>query len=215
VERLAPAQLRQLQGGIIGGAPVRGDVRQRLQGTRLRVGYGQTECGPGVTLGEAGDWATDDYLGRPLGCDVALRPSPEASTGELFVQGENLALGYVQGKEVLPVVAVDGWRATGDLATRMGEGFVFQGRKDELFKLDNGRMVNPIPLELPYAGRILLVGEGQKAVQPLARDEVPAAFSLPVPHLPPRLMPEAFWTACTTLSGKVSRRRASALFYRE
>jgi hypothetical protein len=101
------------------------------------------------------------------------------------------------------------------LATRFGDGFVFRDRKDELFKLDNGRMVNPAPLELAYEGRILLIGEGRAAVQPLARGEMPHSFSLPVPHLPPRLMPEAFWTACTTVTGKVSRRRAQPLVYQQ
>jgi long-subunit acyl-CoA synthetase (AMP-forming) len=215
VEQLGFASLKRVQGGIVGGAPVRGDVRRHLQGTRLRVGYGQTECAPGVTLGEAGEWECDDFLGHPLGCEVALRSAPADATGELLVRGENLALGYQSGELLLPVVGEDGWRATGDLATPSGNGFVFQGRKDELFKLDNGRMVNPVPLELPYDGRILLIGEGREAVQPLAREELPAKFTLSVPHLPPKLMPEAFWAACTTVTGKVSRRRAQALFYQE
>jgi long-subunit acyl-CoA synthetase (AMP-forming) len=215
IESLASAPLKRVRGGIVGGAPVRGAVRRHLQGTRLRVGYGQTECAPGVTLGEAGEWECDDFLGRPWGCEVALRMGPGEATGELFVRGENLAMGYASGEQFLPVVGEDGWRATGDLAERSGEALVFQGRKDELFKLDNGRMVNPVPLELPYAGRILLIGEGQKAVQPLARDEMPQQFTLPLPHLPPQLMPEAFWAACTTVTGKVSRRRAEALFYKQ
>jgi long-subunit acyl-CoA synthetase (AMP-forming) len=214
IERLSVGALSRLSGGIVGGAPVRGDVRERLQGTRLRVGYGQTECAPGVTLGEAGEWDCDDFLGRPLGCEVILRGQPGDAGGELLLRGENLAMGYATGEQFLPVVLEDGWRATGDLATRQGDGFIFQGRKDELFKLDNGQMVNPVPLELPYAGRILLIGEGRAAIQPLARDEMPPAFTLPLPHLPPKLMPEAFWTACTTVTGKISRRRAQALFYR-
>jgi Acyl-CoA synthetases (AMP-forming)/AMP-acid ligases II len=81
IERLAPAPLKRVQGGIVGGAPVRGEVRQHLQGTRLRVGYGQTECAPGVTLGEAGEWECDDFLGRPLGCEVVLRPAAGEATG--------------------------------------------------------------------------------------------------------------------------------------
>ena len=178
VERLGSVRLSNAcEGGIVGGAPVRGAVRRHLQGTHLRVGYGQTECGPGVTLGEAGEWEWDDFLGRPWGCEVALRSAPGETNEELFLRGENLAMGYASAEQFLPIVREDGWRATGDLATRSGEGFIFQGRKDELFKLDNGRMVNPVPLELPYAGRILLIGEGRQAVQPLARDEMPPAFT--------------------------------------
>jgi long-subunit acyl-CoA synthetase (AMP-forming) len=214
VERLPDAMLRHLQGGIVGGAPVRGLLRQRLQNSRLRVGYGQTECAPGVSLGEAGEWGLDDFLGRPIGCEVALGRGPSEDVGEILVRGPNLAMGYVDDDRLVPVVSTDGWRMTGDLAAMAGDGYVFQGRKDELFKLDNGRMVNPVPLELPFEGRILLIGEGREAVQPLARGETPVSFTLPVPHLEPKLMPEAFWDACTTVTGKVSRRRAQVLFYR-
>jgi len=178
------------------------------------VGYGQTECSPGAALGNAGEWEHDDFLGRPLGCEVVLRPSSGERASELALRGRNLAMGYVQGDELIPVVSADGWRATGDLATRSGDGFVFQGRKDELFKLNNGRMVNPVPLERPYDGRVLLIGQGREAVQPLLlRGEVPPAFALPVPYREPILMPEAFWSACTTPTGKVSRQRAQLLFY--
>jgi long-subunit acyl-CoA synthetase (AMP-forming) len=213
IESLGDKPLGDLQGGIVGGAPVRGEVRRRLQKTRLRVGYGQTECGPGVTLGEPGEWERDDFLGRAIGCEVALRPGPYEGAGELCVQGPNLAMGYLPSGESSPLALEEGWHGTGDLATRFRDGFVFQGRKDELFKLDNGRMVNPVPLELPYEGRVLLIGEGREAVQPLARGELPRTFSLPVPHLPPKLMPETFWAACTTPTGKISRRRAQTLFY--
>lgn len=213
VERLTDRSCSKVQAGIVGGAPVQGHVRRRLQPTMLRVGYGQTECAPGVSVGHAGEWEVDDFLGRPLGCEVKLRPGDGERFGELAVQGPNLAMGYAQEDTFIPVVSADGWRATGDLATPLGDGFVFQGRKDELFKLDNGRMVNPVPLERPYEGRVLLIGAGRGAVQPLLRGEAPQTFALPVPHLEPRLMPEGFWTACTTSSGKVSRRRAHLLFY--
>ncbi len=213
IERLSDRSLRRVRGGIVGGAPVHGRVRRRLQATQLRVGYGQTECAPGVSLGGAGEWETDDFLGRAMGCALTLRTDAGERTGELFVQGPNLAMGYVQGDQLTPVASPDGWRATGDLATACGEGFVFQGRKDELFKLDNGRMVNPVPLERPYEGCVLLVGEGRAAVQPLLRGAAPQGFTLPVPYLQPRPMPEDFWSACTTATGKVSRRRAQQLFY--
>ena len=205
--------LLSLTGGIVGGAPIRGSLRVRLERTRLRVGYGQTECSPGVTLGRPGEWERDDFLGRPLGCEVVLGPPDEEGGRELLVRGSNTALGSLDGDTLKPVVGPDGWLATGDLAlpTDTG-GFVFQGRSDERFKLDNGRMVNPAPLELPYEDRVLLIGAGQSMVQPLVRGDIPPGFTLPVPHRAPRRMPESFWAACTTASGKVSRRRAEQLF---
>jgi long-subunit acyl-CoA synthetase (AMP-forming) len=205
--------LLSLTGGIVGGAPVRGSLRVRLERTRLRVGYGQTECSPGVTLGRPGEWERDDFLGRPLGCEVVLGPPDEEGGRELLVRGSNTALGSLDGDTLIPFVGPDGWLATGDLALPTEDGgFVFQGRSDERFKLDNGRMVNPAPLELPYGDRVLLIGAGQAMVQPLVRGDIPPDFTLPVPHRAPRRMPESFWAACTTASGKVSRRRAEQLF---
>jgi long-subunit acyl-CoA synthetase (AMP-forming) len=205
--------LLSLTGGIVGGAPVRGSLRVRLERTRLRVGYGQTECSPGVTLGRPGEWERDDFLGRPLGCELVLGPPDEEGGRELLVRGSNTALGSLDGDTLKPVVGPDGWLATGDLALPTEDGgFVFQGRSDERFKLDNGRMVNPAPLELPYGDRVLLIGAGQAMVQPLVRGDIPPDFTLPVPHRAPRRMPESFWAACTTASGKVSRRRAEQLF---
>jgi hypothetical protein len=73
-------------------------------------------------------------------------------------------------------------------------------------------MVNPVPLELAYGDRVLLIGAGQAMVQPLVRGSIPPNFSLPVPHRPPRPMPDSFWIACTTATGKISRLRAEQLF---
>jgi long-subunit acyl-CoA synthetase (AMP-forming) len=212
VSTVPDAILSSLTGGIVGGAPVRGSLRVRLQRTRLRVGYGQTECSPGATLGSPGEWEHDDFLGRPLGCEVRLGPPDEDGGRELLVRGTNTALGSLEGDTLKPVVDPDGWLATGDLALQTNSGFIFQGRLDERFKLDNGRMVNPAPLELPYEDRVLLIGAGQSMVQPLVRGDIPPGFSLPVPHRAPRPMPESFWAACTTPSGKISRRRAEQLF---
>ena len=213
VSAVPDAVLSSLAGGIVGGAPIRGSLRVRLERTRLRVGYGQTECSPGATLGRPGEWEHDDFLGRPVGCEIALGSPDEEGGRELRVRGSNVALGSLEGGILKPVVGPDGWLATGDLALPTADGgFVFQGRSDERFKLNNGRMVNPVPLELPYEDRVLLIGAGRSMVQPLVRGDIPLDFSLPVPHRAPRRMPESFWAACTTASGKVSRRRAEQLF---
>ena len=187
--------------------------RSRLQATRLRVGYGQTECSPGVSLGEPGEWNYDDFLGRPIGCEVRLGTEDESGGTELLVQGSNVAAGVLEAGRLRPIIGPDGWLATGDLAVGTSDGALrFAGRSDERFKLDNGRMVNPIPFEAAFGDTVLLIGAGQRMVQPLVRGDVPPEFELPIPHYPPLSMPESFWTACTTSSGKVSRRRAEELF---
>lgn len=213
VAALPDAVLGSLATGIVGGAPVRGQLRERLKRTRLRVGYGQTECSPGVSLGQSGEWERDDFLGRPVGCEVKLGEPDSEGARELYVKGPNTALASLGGGRPIPVIASDGWLATGDLALGTNDGgFVFQGRRDERFKLSNGRMVNPIPLEQPYGDQVVLIGAGHAMVQPLLRGEVPHDFTLPVPYAAPRVMPENFWAACMTTSGKISRRRAEQLF---
>ncbi|MGZ6030072.1 MAG: class I adenylate-forming enzyme family protein, partial [Myxococcaceae bacterium] len=100
--------LTSLHGGIVGGAPIRGLLRERLERTRLCVGYGQTECSPGVTLGRPGEWDRDDFLGRPLGCEVMLGSPDDDGGTELLVRGKNTALGQLSGGRVRPVVNAQG-----------------------------------------------------------------------------------------------------------
>lgn len=130
-----PALLSSLHGGIVGGAPVSGPLAEALQRTRLRAGYGQTEASPGITLGEPGEWDAN-YLGRPVGCDVST-----ADDGELLFQGPNACVGFwSEGR--LDRVDPDRTVHTGDLVRRDGDAFFFDGRKDDAFKLSNGRLVH-------------------------------------------------------------------------
>lgn len=132
--------LHDLQGGIVGGAPVSAPLANQLSSTQLRAGYGQTEASPGITLGEPGTWSAH-YLGQPVGCHVTL-----ADDGELLFEGPNACVGFWQEGEL---VRADPTRTvhTGDLVTRDGDDFIFQGRKDASFKLSNGRFVPAGALE--------------------------------------------------------------------
>jgi len=129
------ALLHQLQGGTVGGAPVSGALAERLADTRMRVGYGQTEAAPGIALGDRGVWSAN-YLGKPLGCTVTV-----ADDGELLFEGSNACVGFwvdgaLQRKDPNRRVA------TGDLVRKDGDHLFFQGRKDDGFKLSNGRLVH-------------------------------------------------------------------------
>ncbi len=139
IQRLADTQggwrlLRQLQGGIVGGAPVSGPLAERLSYTCLRAGYGQTEASPGIALGSPGKWDAH-YLGRPVGCTVEVNDD-----GELSFEGPNACVGVWQDGALH---RTDPTRTvyTGDLVRRDGEDLFFQGRKDDSFKLSNGRLV--------------------------------------------------------------------------
>jgi acyl-CoA synthetase (AMP-forming)/AMP-acid ligase II len=126
--------LRHLKGGIVGGAPVSGPLADELADTALRVGYGLTEASPGVALGPPGQWAAH-YLGRPVGCSVTV-----ADDGELLFDGPNACVGFWRNGR-LDRAAPDRTVATGDLVERDGDDLYFRGRKDDSFKLSNGRLV--------------------------------------------------------------------------
>jgi acyl-CoA synthetase (AMP-forming)/AMP-acid ligase II len=128
------ALLRNLQGGIVGGAPVSGPMAEKLSETRLRAGYGQTEASPGIALGEPGHWEAN-YLGRPVGCSVDVAPD-----GELLFSGDNACVGFWEDGGLH---RADPQRTvrTGDLVRRDGDHLFFRGRKDDAFKLSNGRLV--------------------------------------------------------------------------
>lgn len=146
VRRLAlapggPELLRALQGGVVGGAPLADDVAGAMRGTRLRVGYGQTEASPGVALGRPGQ-AAPNLLGRELGCEVRID-----ADGVLAFRGPNAALGAWTPAAGLARLAPDRWVRTLDLAERRGPDLYYRGRASEAFKLDNGRFVRAGDLE--------------------------------------------------------------------
>lgn len=145
IQRLADTRggwrlLRQLQGGIVGGAPVSGPLAERLSYTCLRAGYGQTEASPGITLGPPGKWEAH-YLGRPVGCSVEV-----ADNDELYFEGPNACIG-IWRDGTLQRAPSGRTVHTGDLVRRDGDDLFFKGRKDEAFKLSNGRLVQAGALE--------------------------------------------------------------------
>ncbi len=145
IQRLADTRsgwrlLRQLQGGIVGGAPVSGPLAERLSYTCLRAGYGQTEAGPGIALGPTGQWDAH-YLGRAVGCSVEV-----ADDGELLFEGANACVGFWENGR-LNRTDPDRTVHTGDLVHRDGKDLYFRGRKDNAFKLSNGRLVRAGAME--------------------------------------------------------------------
>ncbi len=128
------ALLRDLQGGIVGGAPVSGPLAEQLSETALRAGYGQTEAAPGIALGPQGKWAAH-YMGQPVGCSVEI-----SGDGELLFEGPNACVGFWRDG-ALDRADPDRTVHTGDLVERSGDDLYFRGRKDDAFKLSNGRWV--------------------------------------------------------------------------
>jgi acyl-CoA synthetase (AMP-forming)/AMP-acid ligase II len=133
--------LRSLQGGVIGGAPVNNELATFLRSTRLRVGYGQTEAAPGITLGEPGVWQ-EHYLGKALGCETRIN-----ADGVLEFRGDNAHVG-LWTEQGLVRCAEGRWVTTGDYVQAstdaVSEEYIFAGRADDSFKLANGRFI-PAP----------------------------------------------------------------------
>lgn len=159
------AHLHRLSGGLVGGAPIPADVADGLRGSRLRVGYGQTEAGPGIMLGEPGRF-TPGYLGQPIGCMTRTDPS-----GQLHFAGPNAHAGVWTNGHYCP--AEPGrWVATGDRVAHAPEApveerileedaasnpsvsYLFDGRLSDSFKLANGRFVHAGRTESALRGTV-------------------------------------------------------------
>jgi acyl-CoA synthetase (AMP-forming)/AMP-acid ligase II len=141
------ALLERLTGGLIGGAPISGELAAALARTRLRVGYGQTEAAPGITIGAPGEWRAG-LLGRPLGCDVRID-----ADGVLAFRGPNACLGEWRAGTLTRLPA-DRWVRTGDLARCEADGsYTYEGRLAHCFKLANGRHVPAAAIERAVIAR--------------------------------------------------------------
>jgi acyl-CoA synthetase (AMP-forming)/AMP-acid ligase II len=134
------ATLATLTSGIVGGAPISARLATSLQDTALRVGYGQTEAAPGITLGAAGEFH-ERWIGRPLGCELTTVDD------RLHFRGVNAPVGRWSRGTFVPNPDRAGWQDTGDLVSAVGDGWRFDGRASDEFKLSNGRWVAASRLE--------------------------------------------------------------------
>jgi long-subunit acyl-CoA synthetase (AMP-forming) len=144
-ERLAAQQsgrtlLTTLRGGLVGGAPIDAALADVLCTSRLRVGYGQTEAGPGIMLGHAGEFSAG-FIGRPVGCDVRIDDD-----GVLAFRGANSSDGYWE-HGALRALDPDRWHRTDDLVTCTDGAYTFIGRASMSFKLANGTLVDAPRIE--------------------------------------------------------------------
>ncbi len=119
-----------------GGAPVPPELLRRLRsafpGTIPTNSYGLTETSSVATNISGDDYARrPDSVGRPLPV-VEIKvvggggdPAETFETGELWVRGPNVVVGYWKRPEATAAAIQDGWFRTGDLAYLDEEGFVY------------------------------------------------------------------------------------------
>ena len=119
---------------LTGAAKMPEEATLRLKerfGLDLREGYGLTEASPIVTS-SAGIPVKVGSVGKALaGMDVRLvdengKPAVHGDSGEIWVRGPNVFLGYLDEPEATAkVLTPDGWLRTGDIAVTDDDGYLF------------------------------------------------------------------------------------------
>lgn len=140
----------------LGGEAINPDVWERLSAlpdTRVINFYGPTETTVEVFMATVAEHRAPT-LGGPFDTvaaqvlDHRLRPVPPGAQGELYVAGDQVAVGYLGRPDLTSAAFVasdDGVRRyrTGDLVTRANDGTIaFAGRIDDQVKI-NGYRVEP------------------------------------------------------------------------
>lgn len=139
-----------------GGASVQRAVAERwekLTGKHLLEGYGLTESSPLVAVNPYDLKHYSGSIGLPVAStDVRIiddngNDVGSGESGELWVRGPQVMLGYWQQPAATDDVLKDGWLATGDIVTADDEGFlrVIDRKKDMI--LVSGFNVYPTEIE--------------------------------------------------------------------
>ncbi|MEL4885830.1 long-chain-fatty-acid--CoA ligase FadD [Pectobacterium betavasculorum] len=139
-----------------GGASVQRAVAERwekLTGKHLLEGYGLTESSPLVAVNPYDLKHYSGSIGLPVAStDVRIiddngNDVGPGESGELWVRGPQVMLGYWQQPAATDEVLKDGWLATGDIVTADDEGFlrVIDRKKDMI--LVSGFNVYPTEIE--------------------------------------------------------------------
>lgn len=167
--RRDPGMFGTLRTLAVGGEPLRPpEVRAVMESpsppAEFVNGYGPTECttfavAHGVQNVEAD--AVRIPIGRPIDATSVVvvgadgRPLPDGTTGELWIGGDGVALGYLDDPVATAERFVDAdlgggttrWYRTGDLAQRGTDGLLdCLGRLDRQIKV-NGYRIEPMEVE--------------------------------------------------------------------
>lgn len=160
---LPKAELPELKVLISAGESCSAElVHQWATGRRFLNAYGPTECTVCTTVADVRDGLGDPSIGRAMGdnrvyiLDSELRPVPVGVSGDLYVGGPGVAIGYWQRPSLTaanflpdPFSNVPGSRIyrTGDRARFLPGGELeYQGRKDNQLKV-RGFRIEPGEIE--------------------------------------------------------------------
>ena len=141
---------------LSGAAKMPEDATRRLQdrfGLQLAEGYGLTEASPVVTS-SAGLPLKIGSVGKVLdGMTVRLVDEDgddalEGDSGEIWVKGPNVFMGYLDDPEQTErVLTADGWLRTGDIAVTDDDGYLFLVDRAKDLIIVSGFNVYPAEVE--------------------------------------------------------------------
>ncbi len=121
-------------------------------GIQVHEGYGLTETG-GTATAQPKDHVRLGSVGVAVpGVRLELDKSVPGSSGEdgeVIIYGANVMRGYhKRADDTNAALTPDGGLRTGDLGRIDADGYLYiTGRAKELYKLENGKYVAPVPLE--------------------------------------------------------------------
>jgi crotonobetaine/carnitine-CoA ligase len=129
-------------------------LEERLNGAPVREMYGTTETGAAIAMPVAVDW-----MGGSGSCGLPApfrrlkitnetgAELPPGGTGELWIGGPGIMLGYYRREAATAEVLRDGWFRTGDLFVRDSDGFyTVLGRIKDVIRR-NGENISAAELE--------------------------------------------------------------------
>ncbi len=205
---LTPERLHTLEGGIIGGAPIGKTLANQLQGSALRAGYGQSEAGPGITLGHPGEFQAF-ILGHAL-----VEYGLHGETLHYRSPGQTDARLTESGWQAIQ--DAQGWINSGDEVSQDASGCLYwHGREDGGFSLANGHSIRPEAEEArlmdqyPEAESIILGAPGSRhliAVAKVPSARIPALRKQWREPYPLRIPEAQYWNDAPVPQGKPSRR---------
>ncbi|MEX1105521.1 MAG: AMP-binding protein [Ilumatobacteraceae bacterium] len=175
---------------LTGAAKLPEEALRRLKdrfGLDVHEGYGLTEASPVVTS-SAGMAVRYGSVGKVLdGIEVRIVDErgddvPQGDQGEIWVQGPNVFLGYLNDPEqTARVLTADGWLRTGDIATADEDGYLYLVDRAKDLIIVSGFNVYPAEVEEVLAEHPGVAEVGVVGVPHPHHGEAVKAFVVPKP----------------------------------